>query len=220
MWLRHLTNLDESGRKSWGSAVLTFLIRDLCRNVDASRASMGGCCLFLQAWVWFRMPTLRPQLRQPTAMLFPLLRRWTTALSHTGLPESQKEYRFRFDTLTEDEFVLTPYDSEEIRQITPPDFMRERDLWISIVPLLNYEIYVWHSTDRVLRQFGYVQNVPPPPQNMVSFHNLTRHGKTEVDWAEHQASWIALWAHRFNRRPEFLQQFMVGGHSVAFNYDQ
>lgn len=75
IWLRHLRDFRESASLSWGSAVLAFLFRELCKNVDPEKHVIGGCLLLLQSWAWFRMPYLRPSLNQPQPFEFPLVRR-------------------------------------------------------------------------------------------------------------------------------------------------
>ncbi|KAK8693897.1 hypothetical protein V6N13_071464 [Hibiscus sabdariffa] len=45
---------------------------------------------------------------------------------------------------------------------------------------------------------------------------MKRQGKTEVDWADRHARWLALWAQRRNRQP-VLQQ-ITPGRSVASGY--
>ena len=40
-------------RWSFGSGVLAYLYRELCKSVDPERKNMGGCVLLLQLWAWF-----------------------------------------------------------------------------------------------------------------------------------------------------------------------
>ncbi|KAL4272632.1 hypothetical protein GQ457_13G014830 [Hibiscus cannabinus] len=118
MWLRHLRVLSEAEKFSWGSAVLGFLFRELCKETDSSKHVIGGCLLLLQSWAWFRMPFIRPTLHKPTPYIFPLIRRWTASLSHVGLPDCQRDFRLLIDK--NDEFVWTPYDDTKIRICVPP----------------------------------------------------------------------------------------------------
>ncbi|KAL4304249.1 hypothetical protein GQ457_10G010980 [Hibiscus cannabinus] len=94
MWLRHLWVLSDVGKFSWGSAVLAFLFRELCKTTDPSKHVIGGCLLLLQSWVWFRISFIHPTLHQPTPYIFPLIRRWTAPLSHFGLPDCQRDFDY------------------------------------------------------------------------------------------------------------------------------
>ncbi|KAL4326101.1 hypothetical protein GQ457_11G020720 [Hibiscus cannabinus] len=97
MWLHHLQDFSEAGKFSWGSAMLTYLFRDLCKAIDLGKHAIGGCLLFLQSWAWFRMSFLRPTLQQQTPYVFPLIRRWSSPLTHVGLPDCQRDFRLLID---------------------------------------------------------------------------------------------------------------------------
>ena len=45
-----VVDTDVCQRLSWGSAVLAYLYRQLCKAVDADQKSIGGCCLRMQLW--------------------------------------------------------------------------------------------------------------------------------------------------------------------------
>lgn len=55
-----LEDLREAGQYSWGSAVLAFLYRSMCRAADFQYSSLGGCLVLLQIWAWERLPMVRP----------------------------------------------------------------------------------------------------------------------------------------------------------------
>ncbi|KAL4279849.1 hypothetical protein GQ457_03G026320 [Hibiscus cannabinus] len=213
MWLRHLRVLSDVGKFSWGSAVLAYLFRELCKEIDPSKHVIGGCLLLLQSWAWFRMPFIRPTLHQPTPYIFPLIRRWIAPLSHVGLPDCQRDFRLLIDK--NDEFVWTPYDDTEISRCVPQPIFQGAQVWMSMVPLINYVVIEWHPVDRVLRQFNYVQPIPQQPINLDSLHCLTRQGKTNVNWRSHHSSWIMQWADRYSRRPDY-QPFET--YSVTYGY--
>ncbi|KAL4355562.1 hypothetical protein GQ457_06G007480 [Hibiscus cannabinus] len=167
MWLRHLRVFSDAGKFSWGSAVLAFLFRELCKTTDPSKHVIGGCLLLLQSWAWFRMPFIRPTLHQPTPYIFPLILRWTGPLSHVGLPDCQRDFRLLIDK--NDEFLWTPYADPEIFNCVPPHIFQGAQVWMSKVPLINYDVIEWHPVDRVLRQFNYVQPIPRQPENWTPY---------------------------------------------------
>eukprot|EP00267_Zea_mays_P046145 XP_020398492.1 uncharacterized protein LOC109941697 [Zea mays] len=58
MYIPCLTDWDTAGHYSWGSAVLSFLYRQLCEACrrTSSSSSIGDCVYLLQIWMWFRIP--------------------------------------------------------------------------------------------------------------------------------------------------------------------
>ncbi|KAK4382941.1 protein MAIN-LIKE 1 [Sesamum angolense] len=56
-------------------------------------------------------------------------------------------------------------------------------LWRSICPLIFYAIVDMHHPERVLRQFGMMQNIPDQPDTRdMSLHKITRSNRTGTDW--------------------------------------
>ncbi|KAL4379622.1 hypothetical protein GQ457_02G020310 [Hibiscus cannabinus] len=80
-YLKFLNLSWEANSYSWGSAILSFLYRELCKasktsNVDgrALNADIGGCMVLLQSWAWYIMPFIAPICAGPSE--FPLATRW------------------------------------------------------------------------------------------------------------------------------------------------
>jgi hypothetical protein len=67
MWIHCLTDWDQAGHYSWGSAVLAFLYRQLCEACQRSSqsASLGGWVYLLQLWMWWRLLVARPVVLAP-----------------------------------------------------------------------------------------------------------------------------------------------------------
>uniref|UniRef100_K3ZEI7 SWIM-type domain-containing protein n=1 Tax=Setaria italica TaxID=4555 RepID=K3ZEI7_SETIT len=64
MWIHCLTDWQQAGQYSWGSAVLCFLYQQLCeacRRTSAS-VSVGGCMYLLQIWMWPHLPVGHPKV--------------------------------------------------------------------------------------------------------------------------------------------------------------
>ncbi|RYR14042.1 hypothetical protein Ahy_B04g070710 isoform A [Arachis hypogaea] len=59
-WLPYLASLDNLGRYSWGSAVLAWLYRCLCRGTNRNAVNLAGPLQLLQSWIFWRFPSLRP----------------------------------------------------------------------------------------------------------------------------------------------------------------
>ncbi|XP_017644631.1 serine/threonine-protein phosphatase 7 long form homolog [Gossypium arboreum] len=72
-WQLHLMDFNECEKLSWRSVVLSILFREMCRATILSAASIGGCLLMLQAWVWWRLLFLHPKVTD--LYMFPLVTR-------------------------------------------------------------------------------------------------------------------------------------------------
>ncbi|KAD7116705.1 hypothetical protein E3N88_03973 [Mikania micrantha] len=53
-YLSHLEDLNNCGELSWGSVVLAFLYKHLCRVTDISKTEINGPMVLLQLWAWER----------------------------------------------------------------------------------------------------------------------------------------------------------------------
>ncbi|XP_061364675.1 protein MAIN-LIKE 2-like [Gastrolobium bilobum] len=61
-YVLYLDDFQLCGTFSWGSAVLAFLYKELCKVTDMGRSEMGDFALLLQLWVWTRFPSISPPL--------------------------------------------------------------------------------------------------------------------------------------------------------------
>lgn len=54
IWIPFVQDLRQCGEYSWGSAVLAFLYREMCKtvNIDVDVDGMGGCVILLQTWIF------------------------------------------------------------------------------------------------------------------------------------------------------------------------
>ncbi|XP_057719850.1 protein MAIN-LIKE 1-like [Arachis stenosperma] len=59
-WLPQLEDLDACGRLSWGSAVLDWMYRQMCRTMEYDARNLGGYVSLLLSWAYYRIPLLRP----------------------------------------------------------------------------------------------------------------------------------------------------------------
>uniref|UniRef100_A0A151UI02 Serine/threonine protein phosphatase 7 long form isogeny n=1 Tax=Cajanus cajan TaxID=3821 RepID=A0A151UI02_CAJCA len=51
-----LTDSDQCGQLSWGSALLGHLYRELCFATNYDNKEISGACVLLQLWAWYWMP--------------------------------------------------------------------------------------------------------------------------------------------------------------------
>ncbi|KAE8661680.1 hypothetical protein F3Y22_tig00113725pilonHSYRG01810 [Hibiscus syriacus] len=195
MWLRHLSDFLLAGSFSWGSAVLALLYREMCGATDYRRNAIGGCLLLLQSWAWYRLPFLCPFVKNP--FVFPLLLR----KNHQELPDDLEKIRVLIDQKVGTQFEWVPYSTDDVRAVIPPELRGPSDVWMVMVPLICYATVEWHSTDRVLWQFGCFQPILEAPSNMDELHSLDRRGKTDTDWLVRHHGWVMLWDDRHRCLP-------------------
>ena len=55
----------------------------------------------------------------------------------------------------------------------------------AIVPIICFATVEFHQADRVMRQFGLRQNIPPDPINLDQVHRNDLRGRNERDWVAH-----------------------------------
>ena len=80
-YLPFLEDFEYANSYSWGSAVLAFLYREMCkaskipdgRGRGRMNVDIGGCMVLLQCWAYYRLPFLAPIVAEPQE--FPLAMR-------------------------------------------------------------------------------------------------------------------------------------------------
>ncbi|XP_075654967.1 uncharacterized protein LOC142625152 [Castanea sativa] len=81
-----------------------------------------------------------------------------------------------------------------------PDFcVAGRDTWTARVPLVCFCIVEIHHPDRVLRQFGLVQERPDHVVYDERLHKIDLRGKVEKNWREEHGPYILTWDMRQQR---------------------
>lgn len=93
-----LADFDECGSYSWGSAVLSYLYRELCKATDYNRKEIGGACILLQLWAWMRFPCIAPQPPPPNPQK-PLGERWSGGQTYDAVYREITYYRGVFDRM-------------------------------------------------------------------------------------------------------------------------
>ena len=59
-----LEDMHDLGRFNWGSGVLAYLYRELCRSTRPDSKKSGGCVMLMQLWSLFGFPIARPTVRE------------------------------------------------------------------------------------------------------------------------------------------------------------
>ncbi|XP_057733724.1 serine/threonine-protein phosphatase 7 long form homolog [Arachis stenosperma] len=166
-----LRDFASIGHYSWGSACHAHLYRGLCRASRYNCKEIDGPITLLLAWAWLRLPYLSPIPREPHS--FPLANRWR------NWERGDRRYRYlnlahfrkAFDELQEGQFVWVAYAVDRVNpNIIPPEIYMQSVVWSATVPLVSFECIEWHATDRYMRQFGFVHEVPQQEQSLDKAH--------------------------------------------------
>ncbi|MED6181334.1 hypothetical protein PIB30_018479 [Stylosanthes scabra] len=82
----------------------------------------------------------------------------------------------QLDLMSFSAFICPPYRTLEVDAVLNQGILQEehRALWCSIVPLRYFGTIEWHQVDRVIPQFGGVQNRPGPQHRLLACKGRTR----------------------------------------------
>ncbi|KAK4383292.1 Serine/threonine-protein phosphatase 7 long form [Sesamum angolense] len=208
LYLAKLEDIVAARNYSWGSAVLAFLYRELCNASEKGKAVIGGALQLVQIWAWSRIIPLCPGLGAPRVHMgphqidnnrvlpgAPYGAMWNC--EHTFTRTVRTTVRVIRDILDEMQYDQ-PYDMESnVIMAYAGDFNPQ--LWRSICPLIFYAIVEMHHPERVLRQFGMMQNIPDQPDTRdMSLHKITRSNRTGTDWVLQHILYITRWQRRYD----------------------
>ncbi|KAJ1686186.1 hypothetical protein LUZ63_017576 [Rhynchospora breviuscula] len=200
MFLPLIQNVDDPPKYSWGTAVLAYLYRGLCSASVMSTQELTAPCIFLQIWAWTRFPIGRPQ-----ALFFenglegrPLGVRWVGEHKYINVPRgSVSEYRRAFEELRDDDVNWRPY--KDIMHELPPICREENEmaLWFYEGPIIWFWVVESYTPQRVMRQFGMHQIIPPPLLPCSdNLHAIKHKPLSNIDWLKLHKPYLDLWASR------------------------
>ena len=124
-----------------------------------------------------------PGERPPFGITWTTRHEWRDNPGHGGTDH----FRDQFERLAESDVNWTPYLS--VLHLLPGRVMVDRHIWFARISVIFFWIVEMHYPDRVMRQFGLYQRVPPPtPLDWIVVDGLrgishTTHD-TNTDWAE------------------------------------
>ncbi|XP_028223056.1 protein MAIN-LIKE 1-like [Glycine soja] len=153
---RHSEIWAQAGTFSWGAATLVHLYDQLNEGVAGPTRQMAGYISLLQCWIYEQFPSVhRFVVDDGYAEASPRACRWLTGKAQmTGIKGAP--YRARIDALTVTDVCCMPY--AEHRGV------QDYDLISSYMGQVRWGlIIVYLRPERVVRQMGYIQTVPPPP---------------------------------------------------------
>ncbi|KAK9997026.1 hypothetical protein SO802_021712 [Lithocarpus litseifolius] len=219
MWVQQLEDLRNPRRYSWGSACLAWLYRELCRASDKKASQIGGCLLLVQYWAWARFPYLCPAVeRGPPVGAYglpvcgPLSLKWVWGPSKKNRPAHifRDRYRQQIASMLPGQVVWQPYEAD--LEDLPPWCVAGRAVWTATVPLVCFHLVELHTPDRVVRQFGMIQEIPRDVDTNIVLHRIDLRGKVGVNWMQRHAMHIIEWGNRLQRRCEAVLGDMPAHH--------
>ncbi|KAL5129481.1 Protein MAIN-LIKE 2 [Glycine soja] len=154
--LEAFRDLAQAGGFAWGAAALIHMYDHLNDASQASTRQLGGYITLLQCWIYEHFPTVHTSFVHDAYYEgSPRACRWLTGKAHmTGIKGAP--YQRRLDALSVTDVCWMPYGEHW--------GVRAFDLISSYTGQLRWgQIVVYVRPERVLRQFGYLQTVPPPP---------------------------------------------------------
>ncbi|XP_074352188.1 serine/threonine-protein phosphatase 7 long form homolog [Apium graveolens] len=174
--LPYLRDLDEVRTYSWGSACLAFLYSRLCSASIGDVAELSGSMTLLQVWIYEHCTGLAPRQRDHHIMQHPRALRWMVPLNAVDVPtHSVRGARYELDFMNEASFKWRPYLDSAPDAMMIPD--HDLALMTAPCPLIYMETVEWCYTDRVTRQFGFLQTITTtsPHPGHCSFHGRRKH---------------------------------------------
>ncbi|KAL2235362.1 UNVERIFIED_CONTAM: Protein MAIN-LIKE 1 [Sesamum indicum] len=121
----------------------------------------------------------------------PYAARWSYHISRTRT--AHNALRIIRNVLDRMQLNENSYDNNALELRALP-FYAMRTPWNIRCPLINYSLVEMHHPERVLRQFGYVQDIFPNPLiRERRLHTIDRRGRHDIDWATFHADYIAKW---------------------------
>ncbi|TVU35177.1 hypothetical protein EJB05_17054 [Eragrostis curvula] len=126
--------------------------------------------------------------------------RWVGARTQSeNATRCLKQYRDELNLQRVDQVKWEPY--AHIESSTLPGLCtKDADLWLTQAPLINFPIVEMYLPERVMRQFGLRQSIPPPFRpTLQTLHRISRRGRERENWEETHHEYIQEWEARRQR---------------------
>ncbi|KAH1247319.1 Protein MAIN-LIKE 1 [Glycine max] len=149
-------DLPQSGGYAWGVAALVHMYDQLDEACRTPTRQLAGYLTLLQCWIYEHFPSVHQCVTDDTYQeTSPRASRLLTSKAHmkgiTGAP-----YRARCDGLTVTDVSWLSYTEHRgVRAFQEISSFQGQLRWGPMVVTVRPE--------RVVRQFGYIQSIPPPP---------------------------------------------------------
>ncbi|KAJ1387865.1 Aminotransferase-like, plant mobile domain [Sesbania bispinosa] len=154
-YLELFRDLDMVGTFAWGAAALAFLYENLKDASFYNTRQIAGYMTLLQVWIYEHFPHIVP--RQPNSSYEegkPLSKRWAPLRGTSEVALVQQS----LDRLTHADVIRMPYEAHRV--------------YLPFHDVSRYSGYITcgsivfpHLPERVLRQYGHIQSIPPSPHD-------------------------------------------------------
>ncbi|CAN0899735.1 Protein MAIN-LIKE 2 [Linum grandiflorum] len=184
---------DQITKYAWGTATLAWLYLQLGKATRADIVGRAGCLHLLQSWIHEYFPHTRKSVAHPEPLREgePLCGRWASTDDIASGPDGRDKrlgyYRRLLDSLESEDVTWLPFGPDPAERVPDRTFR-------GVIRL--GDIAEHYDPIRVLRQFGYVQDVP----DEVPWPSECTRGCLSpyvVTWA---TSHDGAWSSRGNRR--------------------
>ncbi|XP_028090313.1 protein MAIN-LIKE 1-like [Camellia sinensis] len=155
-YLHMLTNIDAVSSYAWGAAALAFLYKQLGLASRAGVKQIVGYLKLLEAWIYEHFRLGRPHLNLPYSDEQPRVCRWSPWRDGGFTEDHLQILRDQLDMLRANEMEWDPY-----RLCRTHHPLHEVAYYTGY--LKCFDIVEPYHPNRVLRQFGSVQTIPPEP---------------------------------------------------------
>ncbi|KAH1242729.1 Protein MAIN-LIKE 1 [Glycine max] len=152
-------DLGQSGGYDWGVSALVHMYDQLDEASRTTTRQIVGYLTLLQCWIYEHFPSVHQCVTDDTYQeTSPRASRWLTSKAHmkgiTGAP-----YRARCDGLTVTDVSWLLYTEHRgVRAFQEISSFQGQLRWGPMIVTVRPE--------RVVRQFGYIQSIPPPPDQI------------------------------------------------------
>ncbi|XP_028108507.1 protein MAIN-LIKE 1-like [Camellia sinensis] len=160
VYLKLLMDLSDIHTYAWGAAALAYLYRQLGFATRSAVRQMAGYMTLLEAWIYEHFRPFRPRQNMQYTVQLPHVHRWTPRREAGSTISHLQALREELDRLAFDEVTWDPY--RHCRQHHP---CHEITFYTGCLKCLDV-VEPYHP-ERVLRQFGRIQTIPPAPLDPV-----------------------------------------------------
>ena len=165
-------------------------------------------------WSWTRLNIARPTRADRTDPIWggddlearpPYGIKWSEHHLFAHSPHNGIEfYRNQFEKLDPNRVVWQPYAG--LIELFHPRVQRDSRFFLARVPLIHFWEVEYHYPDRVMRQFGLYQSIPPSsPLDWPATVRLHRIQHSAKNWAVEHHIYIQEWA---NLESVLVREFM------------
>ncbi|XP_075659218.1 serine/threonine-protein phosphatase 7 long form homolog [Castanea sativa] len=119
-------------------------------------------------------------------------------------------YREQITSLLPSQVVWQPYEAE--LENLPPWYVAGRAVWTVTVSLVCFHLVEKHTPDRIIHQFGMIQEISHNVDTDTVLHAIDLRGKVGIDWTREHAVHIDEWGNRLQRRCEAVLDDMPPQH--------